>query len=108
MTPDDFSFSVHVEEVCVDWRKLIENTRPATTHSDWDKGHTVRLPVEKDRPHRPEISEELEEEVTETANTIYGVPAEELPFEKRLRLIVDSAEEYYERLDCQVAVIDVA
>jgi hypothetical protein len=108
---DDFSFSTHVESLCGrNWKKEAEETDgDSMTHKVWENDHVERLEVpERERAHRPEIDDDLDEALTETVRDNYSaVPAEQLPFEQRLTLVVDAAEEYFEVLDCYVEWVNL-
>ena len=97
---DEFSFSVHVEQLCgSDFREMADDAKDKV-HTEWGKGHTERLRrPQRSRPHRPEIGDDLDERLTESVKENYPtVPAAELPFERRLELLADVVEKYLNEL----------
>ena len=71
-------------------------------HTGYPDGEKVQIqPDERERPHRPELSEELLERLREQVDgEYYGVPAEALATDKLIELVLDKVEEYYAHLDC--------
>jgi hypothetical protein len=109
LSVDEFSFSTHVEQVCDNWKGLIEETDGPKEygHATWGEGVAITLTVpDRDRPHRPNVSTELDREVTEMASKNHPqVPTDELSFEKRLALVLDKAEAWYNLLDVGVRLV---
>lgn len=60
-------------------------------------------PNEQQRDHRPSVSADIEDRLTQAVNREYpNVPAETLSFDDRLELLFDKFEEYYKHLNCYV------
>jgi hypothetical protein len=53
----------------------------------------------RDRAHRPEVPEELVEEVAEDAQFYSRAPTDSLPFDRHLDIILERAEEWLETLN---------
>lgn len=74
-------------------------------HQAWgpDGVAVVIEPESRDRPHRPEVSDDLAGQLVEAVQREYeGVPVEALSFDRQLGLLLDRAEEWAGRLGCKV------
>lgn len=74
-------------------------------HKSWGKGG-VEVSVDyggRDRAHRPEVEQEVVDELEEWVGEQYPVvPAESLDFDEQLDLFLDKVERFYSKLDCQL------
>jgi len=80
----------------------IEESGPMV-HAGWgDSGVLVVIrPSGRDRHHRPEVPEELVEEVEEVTGAEYpNIPVGSLAFDRQLELLLDRAEEWGDLIDC--------
>jgi hypothetical protein len=75
----------------------------------WPDGVKIRIhPDDRDRPHRPEVDDDLVEQLDETAAELFpGVPVEELSFDDTLGLVVDELENTYKKADCHLIQHDI-
>jgi hypothetical protein len=82
----------------------MENAAGDFSHTEWDDGVKVLIrPHERDKVHRPQVSEELDESFTERLVDEYpGMMVENLPFDTKLRLFLDRVETYYDHLGCEL------
>jgi hypothetical protein len=73
-------------------------------HTEWEDGVKVLIrPHEREKVHRPRISEKLEEGFTERAMDEYpGMIIGELSFDTKLQLFLERVDTYYSYLDCEL------
>lgn len=73
-------------------------------HRHWEDGVEVRIrPNEREKPHRPQIPDELEEDLKTWMGEDYGAfDPDSLDFDKNLQLFLDRVETYNELLDCEL------
>lgn len=90
------SFRVAADEV----RNSLNNYSSA----QWPEGKEILIhPNSQDRSHRPEVSEELAERLTERLYEEYpGMAVDGFGFDKKLQLLLERVAEYYELLGCRV------
>jgi hypothetical protein len=86
--------------------KRMEEEQGQWNHTEWPDGVTVAIyPYERERHHRPEVSDEVLDELDEWVQMVYpNIPVDSVDFEDKLGLLIDSAEEYYGILDCTLVV----
>lgn len=73
-------------------------------YAKWEDGVKVLIrPDERDKPHRPRLSEETAENFTERVMSEYpGMVVGGLAFDKKLQLFLERVETYYGSMDCEL------
>lgn len=59
-------------------------------------------PHERDRPHRPEVSEGLDRRLTDYLKDAHSLPADSFDFEKRLDLFLDDVRKCFAAGNCLI------
>jgi hypothetical protein len=75
-------------------------------HQEWGPdGVTLEItPDARDRPHRPEVPDDLVDDLDEVVLEDYPtVPVDAISFDEKLELLLEAAEEYYGELNCRLA-----
>lgn len=83
----------------------IDNDGDGWYHNGWGRGGVkIRIaPADRDRPHRPEVGDDALDALDEWVGRNHpNVPVESIDFDEKLTLLLDTAEEYYEALDCRL------
>jgi hypothetical protein len=96
------SFSDQLDElVGPNYREEIDDMDPENvTHSDFTTSRSLSISTDRDRPHRPQVPEQLDDDLTKAVRENTNVPGEKLDFDDRLELFLDVVEQYYRVLDC--------
>jgi hypothetical protein len=77
--------------------------------NNWGKsGVKMRIaPTDRDRPHRPEVGDDALNVLDEWVRRTHpNVPVKSIDFDEKLTLLLDTAQEYYSELDCQVVNVN--
>jgi hypothetical protein len=81
----------------------MEKSRRSYTHPEFDGEVTVEIESGDDRMHRPEVDDELLEQLRDSVRREHpSVPVESLSFDDLLELLLERAERYYELMDCEL------
>jgi len=111
----ELSFSKQLETILTsgtDWQGRLDEIENdelnSVTHKSLPVGTKVRIrPDEREREHRPEVSEDVAELLVEQVSEQYPfVPVESFGFDRQLSLLLDRVEEYYRELDCYLIKAD--
>lgn len=78
-------------------------------HRDFETPYRFRYrPDGRNRPHRPEVDDDLPEALAERLREENPrIPVEVLSFDDTLGAFLDVAEEYYETVDCYVDALNL-
>jgi hypothetical protein len=72
------------------------------SHAFWEEGKTITVFPYADSDHRPSVEASTVALLDEQVHEQYGINPDSLGFEDKLKLILELAEEYYEKLDLYV------
>jgi hypothetical protein len=92
----------------IEEKKEVKQTGPVDpgklVHQQWEDGITMEYsPGGRDRPHRPEVPDELVEELRKVVDELFpGVPADEFSANKLLGLYLDEVESAYATVNCTI------
>ncbi len=81
----------------------MEKSRKSYSHAEFDGEVVVTIEAGGGRTHRPEVDDELVEQLQESVSREYpNVPVDGLSFDDLLELLLERAERYYELMDCEL------
>ncbi|MUV91141.1 hypothetical protein GJ629_15635 [Halapricum sp. CBA1109] len=108
--PGELSFADQLR-ACVDYadgvrHNLRNDDLGGYTHAELRTPYTFENDsTGRDRPHRPEVPEELMDDLVEALNNEYPeLPVEDMDFNKQMDLLLDPLAKYYRKLDCYLSV----